>query len=69
MFSHPKRPWRIAAEICELKTLEQRREALTLVDPMFRSQVETHIKNEFERRKYGIKNTRPARARNGKDAY
>lgn len=67
--SHPKRPWRIAAEICELKTLEQRREALALVDPMFRSQVETHIKNEFERRKHGIKNPRPTRNGDGKDAY
>ncbi|CAB4141155.1 hypothetical protein UFOVP412_51 [uncultured Caudovirales phage] len=69
MTSHPERPWKIAARICELKTLEQRREALALVDPMFREQVETHIKNEFEKRKYGNQNTRPARPRNGENAY
>ena len=58
MTSHPERPWKIAARICELKTLEQRREALAQVDPMFRSQVETHIKNYFEKRKHGGKKWR-----------
>lgn len=51
-----KSPRIYAAEICELKTREERRAALDRLPPdVPRGLVEDHVKAEFEKRKYRTK--------------
>lgn len=47
-----KRPRAYAAEILQLKTIEERRAALASVPGEYRDRVELYVRNEFERRKY-----------------
>jgi hypothetical protein len=52
MFNNHKRPRHYAAEILDLKTVEERRAALNQVPTEQRERVELYVRNEFERRKY-----------------
>lgn len=47
-----KRPRAYAAEILQLKTIEERREALAAVPEYWREMVEYMVRNEYEKRKY-----------------
>jgi len=52
MFNNQKRPRHYAAEILDLNTVEERRDALKEVPTEQRERVELYVRNEFERRKY-----------------
>ena len=52
MFNNHKRPRYYAAEILDLKTVEERRAALSAVPEEQRERVELYVRNEFERRKH-----------------
>lgn len=51
-----KWPRHYAAEIVELKTVEQRREAIELVPDLYKELVKTHIKIQWEKKKYAKNN-------------
>ena len=46
------KPRHYAAQILDLKTREERREALSKVPHDYQDRVKLYVENEFERRKY-----------------